>query len=199
VADAYPLDWPLGEPRTKFRSASTFRVDFSRARDELLRELRLLPASSSVISSNVATRRDGIPYANAPKRLDDPGVAVYWTVRKAGVEVSHVMACDRYDDVAANVRAIGLSIEALRMLERHGTRSIADRAFSGFVALPANAGASSWRRVLGFSDSEPVDAVAVAAKYRARLAIVHPDHGGSGEAMAELTDARRAALAEASK
>ena len=47
------------------------------------------------------------------------------------------MACDRFDNAAANMRSLGLAIEAMRQLERHGVGTMMERAFTGFVALPA--------------------------------------------------------------
>lgn len=199
----YPLDWPIGEPRATRRVRGKFEVQFGRARDELLRELRLLGARDVVISSNVPTRRDGLPYADAPKRLSDPGVAVYWTAErwdaaaKRYVRTPFVMACDKYDSPVANIRALGLSVEAIRSLERHGTRQLRDRAFSGFAALPAVASPPSrsvWWRVLGLSE-QPVTEDEVNTAYRARAKHCHPDHGGSDEAMAELNRARDEAIA----
>jgi hypothetical protein len=202
----YPLDWPVGEPRTPYhrREVGRFEVEFGRARDELLRELRLLGARDVVISSNIPTRADGLPYANAPKRLDDPGVAVYWVTRRydsnarKDVTAPFVMACDRYRTAVANIRAIGLSVEALRALERHGTKAIRDRAFSGFAALPAQAGASSWRTVLGLGDAQ-VSADDVERAYRRAAMTAHPDRGGTTEAMSEVTRARADALREVNR
>jgi hypothetical protein len=59
-----------------------------RARDGLLHEVCLLGATNVVISTNVPTRGDGLPYSDE-RRLDDPGVAVYFTFNKEQV----VMCC----------------------------------------------------------------------------------------------------------
>ena len=45
-----------------------------------LAELRRFGASNIVISSNVPTGRGGLPLASA-KRVDDAGVAVYFTLK----------------------------------------------------------------------------------------------------------------------
>lgn len=197
----YPLDWPVGEPRTPAhrREHGRFEVDFARARDDLMRSLKLLGARDVILSSNLPLRRDGLPLASAPKRPEDPGVAVYWTVSRLEgarwVSTPFVMACDRYLSPVANVRAIGLTVEALRAIERHGTRQLRDRAFQGFAALPPAAGASSWRAVLGLVDGA-ITREAIDEAYR-RLAMVrHPDRGGTDELMAELNAARADALRE---
>ena len=45
-----------------------------------LAELRRFGASNIVVSSNVPTGRGGLPLASA-KRVDDAGVAVYFTLK----------------------------------------------------------------------------------------------------------------------
>ena len=82
TAQAYPLQWPAGWPRTpsaKRETDSRFGgkggLTMGRARDQLVAELHRLGAGSIVISSNVPLRPDGLPYAET-RRLDDPGVAV---------------------------------------------------------------------------------------------------------------------------
>ncbi len=63
---AYPLTWATIYPRTPQhkREAARFEVNFSTARNDLLNELRLLGAKNIIISSNVPTRQDGLPYAD---------------------------------------------------------------------------------------------------------------------------------------
>ncbi|WP_149531529.1 hypothetical protein [Tardiphaga sp. P9-11] len=101
------------------------------ARDQLIAELQRLGAGSVVTSSNVRLREDAIPYADQ-RRQDDPGVAVYFMLKKCPM----VMAVDRYSSVAGNKRALILAIEAMRQLERHGGRTM-ERAFTGFAAIAA--------------------------------------------------------------
>lgn len=194
----YPLEWPVGEPRTPShqRAWGQFRVSLAVARDHLLHELELLGARDVIISSNVPTRLDGLPHASWSGRVADPGVAVYWTMRKDGKATPFVVACDSYNRVEKNMRAIGKTIEALRAIERHGTRQLRDRAFQGFAQLPAQASPARWRDVLGFSASETVSEDDVDRAFRARAKVCHPDLGGSDSAMAELNAARTAALLE---
>ena len=95
-------------------------------------------------------------------------------------------------DVADNIHAIALAIEAMRALERHGTPQLLEAAFRGFAALPAPATAVSWRDVLG--DCRTLEAAEHAYRTKAREA--HPDAGGSHDDMAELNAAIEAARAE---
>ena len=105
-----------------------------------------------------------------------------------------VMAVDRFDSDAANLRSIGLAIAAMRILERHGGSALMDRAFAGFAALPAPR--SCWD-VLGIE--EGADKEEIERAFRAKAKECHPDRGGSNELMAELTNARADALPKASR
>src|SRR5882757_9518641 len=114
MAESYPLSWPEGWARTpdhKRVSGGRFNTTFDRARSELCKELRLLGATHVVISSWLSLRRDGMPYSDqARRRLDDPGVAVYFMLRKRQM----VMARDAYTNVHDNLRSIGLAVAHLR-------------------------------------------------------------------------------------
>jgi len=195
--DAYPLQWPVGWTRTHRddRRASIYQVSFARARDELLRSVRLLGGDDIVISSDVALRRDGLPYANQGEP-GDPGVAVYWTQRNQ----PRVMACDCWRTVRDNLRAIGLTIDALRAIDRSGATQLLERAFTGFAALPENAGdngAPDWREVFCVSREAVISRAQIEQLYRAQVRHAHPDlNGGSAERMVVLNRARDAALRE---
>jgi hypothetical protein len=186
----FPLYWPLQHPRTSSRRAARFVVDFATARNQLLRELDLLHASEVVLSSNVGLRRDGLP-AVPDREPNDPGVAVYFTRRGK----PFVIACDQFDRVRWNLRAIGATIEALRSIERHGTTSMLEQAFSGFAALPPAPTAKPWREVLGLA-SGPVTVEAVRAQHFALAKQHHPDVGGTSERMQEINAAVEAAIRE---
>ena len=77
--------------------------------------------------------------------------------------------CDRYLTVADNLRAVALSIEAIRGLERWGGMSMMDRAFTGFAQLPAaNVPAKPrrpWREVFGFAENFQATAEIVEAMF----------------------------------
>lgn len=173
-AEAYPLAWPGGWPRAKRRARSQFASSLADSRDHLVEQLRMLGAKYPVISTNIETRRDGLPYANRAEPVD-PGVAVYFLWR--GKQMT--FACDRWDRVRDNIRAIGKTVEALRGIERWGASDMMDRAFSAFEALPAPGNGvelSCWAIL-------EVDRTATAAEieraYRAKAKAAHPDAGGS--------------------
>jgi hypothetical protein len=187
--ERYPLHWPAGWPRAKSPQRSRFDITFVAARDGLFEEIGRMGGRYIVLSTNIELRRDGLPYANQPEPQDS-GVAVYFERR--GKQM--VFACDRWDRVKDNMRAIQKTIEAMRGIERWGASDMMERAFEAFVALPSPAQKRSWREVLGFTAYEPVSPTDVEHAYRARAKKAHPDVGGSDEDMAGLNRARDEAL-----
>lgn len=189
MKDAYPLHWPMQWPRTSEDErewGALNKMSAGKIRLDLNHELKLLNADNVVISSNVAIRRDGLPYSNQ-KRPDDPGVVLYFM--RNGSEVC--IPCDRWMTVDANLRAIGKTIEAIRGIERWGAGDLVDAAFNGITnkALPANAIVTpyqkrAWYEVLGVSQDAPKEVIVGA--YRALLKVRHPDKGGTNEAFMEL-------------
>lgn len=188
--EAYPLYWPEGRPRTERhrREMAKFKASFARARDDVLHEIGLLvgryTVASVIISTNTALRRDGLPLAGQ-RQPEDPGVAVYFTYKKKQV----CFACDRWNKIEDNMRAIALTIEALRGVARWGTGDMMDAAFRGFTALPSPGSTSrTWRTVLELGASErSLDRAR--DNYRRLATIRHPDKGGTHEAMTELNGA----------
>ena len=195
--DAFPLCWPDGWPRTSSsrRTFAKFRakggdVTVAHGADRVLDSLRLMGVvpDNVVISSNVRPTLSGRPSSGAPQP-SDPGVAVYWTRRG---QQQRCMAIDRYTKVADNLAAIAATLEAMRAIERHGGAEILDRAFTGFVALPAPE--QPWQ-VLGVQMS--ATRAEIEQAYR-RLAMQHhPDRGGDASEMARINAAREAMLEKA--
>lgn len=196
MTEAFPLQWPEGWPRTptdrrergwQFKKQGTngWRdklVSFADARDRLYEELRRLGAKLPIVSTNHPTDRYGIP-TESKKRVPDEGVAVYFKLHGGQM----VMACDRFDNAAANMRSLGLAIEAMRQLERHGGGTMIERAFTGFVALPAP---KSPHEILGVRPD--ATATEIDAAFREKAKAVHPDMSGEPGAMQELNAARAA-------
>lgn len=196
TAEAYPLQWPEGWPRTPNvkRGSSKFgkNLGFSQI-SKLQNELRLLGARHVVISSNVPLRQDGLPYASETKRrYDDPGVAVYFSLK--GKTLS--MARDRYNTPWENIRSLILAIEAIRSIERHGGSTMMERAFSGFAAIAPPDWKKPWREVFGLRPGTSVGPAELSGLYRAKARLRHPDAGGSEHLMAELNVAYEEAQAE---
>ncbi len=189
----HPLTWPLGWARTERRRHATFRVTFSEARSRLLRELERLRARDLVISTNLETKLDGMPYANRSEPAD-PGVAVYFRLEGE----PRVLACDRWLAVRDNLRAIGLHVEAMRAMERWGVGSV-EQAFRGYAALPGRgettAGARPWREVLGL-DGTAVTLEGARARFAVLARRLHPDNGGPRAPFEEVCAAWSQARAE---
>lgn len=214
---AYPLCWPEGWERTppqlrdrgdRFKTYETqYRpanipggqgylqkvskgVTFDKARRQMAAELGRLGAKDVILSTNLRLRNDGEPYAGeATKAMPDPGIAVYFQYRGRPM----VMAVDRFQNIAANMRSLGMAIEAMRQLERHGGGAMMERAFTGFAALPPpSSSGRPWKEVLGLTTpTRELIREDVMTAYRALAKERHPDViGGTADAMAELNRAR---------
>lgn len=130
----------------------------------------MFKATNIIISSNMQYRRDGLPYAKQ-KKLDDMGVAVYFTYDGQ----QRVLASDSFDKLGCNLWAIGKTIEAMRGIDRWGCSTILQKAFTGFTALPAASHEflHTWYDILGVSeDSEPDY---VRKQYKELAKKYHPD------------------------
>lgn len=184
MTEAYPLQWPAGKPRKPFPERSKFGERSIDAATVILREeLRRLGASGMVLSTNLRLRNDGFPYSKQAQPRDQ-GVAVYFTHKKQPM----CFACDRWDRIQDNIYAIAMTIEALRGIERWGSGSMVEQAFTGFVALPAP---KAPHEVLGVPPDATIEEIDAA--YREKAKIAHPDAPrGSVAAMQLLNEARAA-------
>lgn len=183
----FPLRWPAGQKRRASRRRIRARFEVSRgaARDHLINELSLLGARYVNISMNV-----DLPVL-------DPAVAAYFDYD--GDQM--VFACDKWDRVKDNIRAIGKTIEAIRGIARWGSTDMMRRAVQAFKALPADG--ANWRATLTPSPDfnwamlprgEQLDTAK--KQYRKLAAESHPDIGGSPHEMQRLNKAMAAAKDE---
>ena len=196
----YPLSWPAGwkrsarggQLRPRFTSGRQ-DVTVAAAVDRLDAELTRLGARDALLSTNLKLGLRGDPLSGQPEP-NDRGVAVYF---KMG-DKARVLACDRWTTVAGNIAALAAHIDAIRRIERYGVGTV-DQAFAGYDALPPPGATNRppWRRVFGIPDDMPVTPLALQETYKELAKQMHPDlQGGSHEAMAQLNEARDAALAE---
>jgi DnaJ-domain-containing protein 1 len=212
----FPLAWPSSSPRTARadRRRSHFGADHAgdvspaAARAFLLDELARLGATSVMVTSNLPMSRQDVAAA-PPDFIGDPGVAAWFELRGE----RRVLGCDRWVTVAENLRALALTVEAMRGLERWGAAEVVERAMSGFAALPAGGATDAaittsaptsprtvtpaggapidWRKVLR---AEPGENLAtVKRRYRNLMSVVHPDQGGRNALASRLNDAMSAA------
>lgn len=207
IIPRHPLHWPAGWRRTE--ASQRERAKFSKsvrqygkhsdgreyaydrkqaltiaeATQRVLEELGRMGVASDdiVISSNLRLRLDGMP-ASGQANPEDCGAAVYWR-HGAG---TRCMAVDRYDRVQDNLAAIAATLDALRAVERHGGATILDRAFTGFVALPAP---RAWWQVLELPGPNPTREQLESA-HRRLISKHHPDKGGDAETAADINTAR---------
>lgn len=183
----YPLAWPAGWPRkyTSGWSARTasFKVTFDKAIHDLDAEIERLGGRYPILSTNLEVRLDGTLKRGEPI---DRGVACYFDLKGK----QKVFACDAFSTVKDNVRAIGLTIAAVRSIERYGASDMLERALSAFEALPAPL--DPYQILMLPRDARRED---IEGAFK-RLALKHhPDkEGGSNAKMAELNRARDLAL-----
>lgn len=202
---AYPLQWPEGWPRSRGRKQAQFgktetkyndhgswksKADLTMA-DAMKRvkyELERLGVNvedDSIVSTNLRLNLAGLPRGDQGEP-SDPGVAVYFQKKNGPMRV---IAIDAYHRVRDNLAAIAATLEAMRAIQRHGGAQILERAFTGFDALPAP---KKWWDILEVRQDASLEIIETNFRRLARDR--HPDTGGSNAAMAELNEARAAAL-----
>lgn len=182
MVEAYPLHWPIRQPRTPRakRRKALFLSTLASSLIDIRQEVRRLGGRDLVVSSNLTLRIDGFP-RSGQSMPEDGGVAVYF--ERQGKSLA--FACDRFDRVEHNLRAIVKHLEALRGMERWGVGTL-DQAFAGYQALPEDAGdGAPWWRVLGL-EAHPKEWQELVDAYRAAAKKGHPDAGGSAEAFTRI-------------
>ena len=199
MAEAFPLHWPEGWPRTPPSKQRDSRKrwgrgegnkrrawTFAEARDELFAELARYGANHIVLSTNFRLTQYGLPSKNFGVP-DDQGVAVYFMF--SGKQM--VMAQDGHTRAEENLRALALVLKYLRGVEDLGGGTMMEKAFAGFEALPAPGKATrTWREVLGLPPSATPDREGIEICYRSKAKRAHPDAGGSVDQFNELQQAR---------
>lgn len=191
--DAFPLSWPNGWPRRKKLQDSDRRFNgptyqWHRIYRGLVEELKRIGAEHIVVSTNQMLRNDGIPYAQV-RKIDDPGVAVYFKRRGKPL----VMAQDRFNTIMGNMRSLTMAVEGLRQMERHGGAVMLERAFDGFAALPPPE--DCWSTLgLAHIPRENISRATVMKAFRERAMAGHSDTGSGGIDMSRLVKARDEAL-----
>lgn len=204
---AYPLCWPVGRPRTPAaarldaafgevsRSRTSDGGQYTRfvqlsvagSLDRLMPELERLGASDVIVSTNVPTTSDDLPYAHGRARGGDPGVAVYFRTARGQ---PHCISCDKWRTVADNLAAIASHVRAVRGMLRWGAADVAT-AFAGFRMIDAR---PPWWRVLGLG-APTMDEATIRETFRALAQQHHPDKGGTHARMAEISAARDEGIA----
>ena len=195
--------WP-GTP-TRHRKRSPFNVQWLKILDELERELAHVGAKEVVVEAFLGygdIRNDGWPRSGA--RPSQPGVVMYFTSKHGPLRY----ACDTYTDYQGNIRAISLTLTALRAVERYGAANKAEQ-YRGWAQLPETSSAAvnataaagvlvaygyDVRTSAVSADTVTHNIVASVdtcrTMLRAALKATHPDTGGSADAFQRVQDAR---------
>lgn len=173
-----PLDqWPGA--RTENRKDAPFRSTYKQTLDLLEYELSKLRAHHTVVQIEdpevrKLIRNDGSLWATGKMYTPNkPGVVLSFESPKGAIS----MPCDRYDNWTDNLRAIALSLEALRAVDRYGvTRG--NEQYRGWAKLEAPKNGMTreeadefMRSILAF-DWNPLDK---SASFRKAKAAWHPD------------------------
>ena len=170
--------WPQQKTPSYNQRYSPFRASYAKTLYLLERELSHLRAKDILIQAYFEhrdIRNDGWPRSSA--RPKESGVIVTFT-GKSGVMS---FPCDLFKGWEDNLRAIALSLEALRQVDRYGvTRN--NEQYRGFARLEApkdnRAEALAFiSRITGLSPRE-IQADPQGA-YRLAARALHPDSGGN--------------------
>ena len=178
---AYPLHWTPSWPCTSRPQRSAFgKHSYHKATQYLLKQLELLGAKQVVVSTNLQLRLDGLPYSTQPVPADC-GVAVYFHLENT----PQCFPCDKWDKTEHNLYAIAKTIEALRGIQRWGSREMVAASFRGFNALPETIEETQSESIQWFADCTTIsDAKRL---FRSLANQFHPDKpSGNPAAFIEL-------------
>lgn len=202
-----PLDvWPAwaGE-KTKERIRSPYSAKWGTTLEDLKRELRALDAENIVLQLDIPAtriRNDGYPYQNATAAT--PGVILSFQSKHGPLRYS----ADLYTDWESNLRAIALTMQALRSVDRWGVLKRGEQ-YTGQRALPASTqpvmSTEQAARVVadlayrvgggphayGAAERILADRDEMRARYREAAVSAHPDAGGSTDEFQRLQEAKR--------
>lgn len=190
------LDWPHPQQRHERSPFSARWAGDTGTRDLLLKEADQLGATLVVVELDLRRedlRQDGEIRANA--RLGSGKVRISLDTKHGPMR----FACDRYHagtlSWQANARAIALTMEALRTVERYGAVHTAEQ-YQGFLAIeqtpPEGFGtADEALRWLSKVTGLPAEQTPMQTLYRAAAKRLHPDTGGDPGDWARLDAARQ--------
>lgn len=197
MPEAYPLHWPTwmrripenereyGRFHKRERNSRGWteskNLSMANATGRLSHQLELLGAETTILSTNVVLRLDGLPRSNQVQP-DDPGAAVYFKLKGK----PYVLACDKWTKVEANIAAIAAHIDAMRGQLRWGVGT-KEQAFAGYKALPDPGQMKPWWEVLGVGRQSTRSAIDF--RYKQLAKDHHPDVGGDSQYMAEINAA----------
>lgn len=205
-----PLD-PAFPPRTGGRHDSPFKSGWTETLDLLNREIKMLQTREQqqirwvmqLDLSESQIRKDGGVYERATPR--SPAVRVAFESKHGPL----IYGTDQFWQWQANVRAIALSLEALRKVDRYGVAGRGEQ-YRGWTAIsnrPAEMSRQQAAEFISHWAGDPTylspeaiarDPEVLASAYRWAAKRAHPDvTGDDGDTMARLNAARDLLLNEA--
>lgn len=186
--------WPGGR-RTRDRRRGPFTVSYYNLRADLDYELAQVEAPHAVLGvfcDERDIRNDG--WLRADFRFSDPGVVLNFRHGEAG-DLQY--PCDTYDDPWQNLRAISLTLTALRAIKRYGVAQHAEQ-YRGWKAIPSATKAHLWptdlpsaraflERMIGRSLPALVTADDWRSAFRLAMRETHPDRAsGNHESFTQV-------------
>jgi hypothetical protein len=175
-----------GVPPREIGTYSRFDTAWRKTVASLGRELRHLSASRIVLELDITEdqlRLDGMPRAGA--RLGSQSVRLSFESRHGPLRYE----TGEYHSWQDNVRAIALSMEALRAVDRYGVSKRGEQ-YRGWRQLTVNTGnpedavvtEEHAREVLARSLNVPINGIrGTEAEVRRALRVTHPDRPGGDE------------------
>lgn len=184
------VHWPNGVLRTApgHRTNSRFDSYWSSTLDLLRRELKIIGAHTVVLQAEFRDSQILLDRSRprADARPDGPAVIISFSTSQN----DYMYPCDSYLSWKDNIRAIALTLEKLRAIDRYGVTKQGEQ-YRGWLAIPANVD----DRIVGGLDREKAAELVATVAY-GRL---HPDHSAHCNSLLEGTGRRiiRQALANA--
>lgn len=181
--------WP--RELTRRRRKSPFSATLTSTLALLTKEIRELPARNVVLQVALhegQLRKDGMPRADAYP--EHPGVILSLETTNGAVSYP----CDAFTRWEDNLRAIVLTIEKLRAIDRYGVTQNGEQyrgwmQIEAAVAMPKWTVATAWDALFSASEFRPDATVERRRVVRSALFRTHPDQGGSDEAFQRVIDA----------
>lgn len=204
--------WPGTE--TKSPQSSPFKVTYKQTLAQLEKEIVAIRADASSITLEMRINAHQLTLdgtrLRADARPDRPGVILSFNRHKSklvdGKTVRTVQQlsypCDAFNKWQDNLRAITLSLESLRRVERYGVFKYDD--IVNRLALPSAEGSVSTRESAaaflathsGVAMNEILlSDAARATAYRKSAQKLHPDNGGNPDEFVKLAEANKALTA----